>query len=279
MASNVFVSKILSTADAKNMSSGKISNKKKSTIQADSLGNIGGSVNEDEQADISVDFQDSLDESVSDNENINSDDDDARSDISGSSTSTESLIERSRKYLTDEAGIIVLKTKKLPKTKENFNLILNFDVDGTNKEAQKLKIQQIHQQQQIEGNVQKYLEDQKNFAIQDSNTSGAGISTNNSGKTGGLINNEIIRDTLNKNDNFFDINKIGVDNFNWDSIVNSQSNNINNNSQKQQTDAKSTIHDSTQRYVYFNLILFNIKKEIILINTIIKLCNKIHHIK
>jgi hypothetical protein len=278
MASNVFVSKILSTADAKNMSSGKISNKKKTTIQADSLGNIGGSVNEDEQADISVDFQDSLDESVSDNENINSDDDDARSDISGSSTSTESLIERSRKYLTDEAGIIVLKTKKLPKTKENFNLILNFDVDGTNKEAQKLKIQQIHQQQQIEGNVQKYLEDQKNFAIQVTNTSGAGISTNKSGKTGGLINNEIIRDTVNKNDNFFDINKIGVDNFNWDSIVNSQSNNINNNSQKQQTDAKSTIHDSTQRYVYFNLIFFNIKKEIILINTIIKLCNKKHHI-
>ena len=258
MTSNVFVSKIISTADAKNVNSSisKSHAKKSSTIQADSLGNIGGSLHEDEPADISVDFHDSLDESVSDNENIQSDDDDddARSDISGSSTSTESLIERSRKYLTDEAGIIILKTKKIPKTKENFNLILNFDVDGTNKEAQKLKIQHVHQQQQIEGNTNKYLEDNKNFGIEGSNDNGAGLSTNSNNKAaGGLINNMIIGDTSNKSDSFFDMNKIGVDNFNWDSIVNSQSNNNSNNSQKQQTDTKSKIYDSTQRYVYFNL--------------------------
>lgn len=259
-SNNVFVSKIISTADGKNVT--KSENKRviseqyqqtKSSIQADSLGNIGvgSSFVEDEQGDISVDFHDSLDESVSDNENLNSDNenDDARSDISGSSTSTESLIERSRKYLTDEAGIIILKTKKMPKTKENFNIILNFDVDGTNKEAQKLKIQDIHQRQQID--VNKYLEDQKNqYSIE----GGGDIHQQHSGFASGLNNNNnvIIDNKSNNNKNFFDLNKIGVDNFNWDSIVSDKK-------KQQSTDTNSNqIRDdsTTQRYVLFYFSCF-----------------------
>lgn len=137
----------------------------KSKIQADSLTSM-HSQSISQQHDVSVDFQDSLDE----------DDDDAASDISGSSTSTDSLIERSRKYLTDEAGIIILKARKYPKQKKNFDLILNFDVDGSIKKKSQLQIEDLHKNA-LESNkedINRYLasSSQKLPIQQSSSTSG-----------------------------------------------------------------------------------------------------------
>jgi hypothetical protein len=222
MDSNIYVSKIISTADGtiRNNAVDSISNVStigsddnlnraaefesiKSRIQADSL--VQQHHEEENEHDLSVDFHDSLDESVSDIEH-DDDDDDNRSDVSGSSTSTESLIERSRKYLTDEAGIIILKTKKLPRKNENFDIILNFDIDGSNKQAQKLKIEHLHKHQD---DISRYLEEQKKYAIE-------------SGEK-----NEVI---------------IDEDTFNWKNIVYGN-----------QPDTKSIIiHDSTERYVMKN---------------------------
>ena len=225
MASNTYVAKIVSAFDKlqtnrKNdttvtTTTTTVTNNEyeqaKSKIQADSLATIEHNEEDQNAADLSVDFHDSLDESVSDNENLQSDDDDARSDISGSSTSTESLIERSRKYLTDEAGIIILKTKKVPKTSENFNIILNFDIDGTNKQAQRLKI-----------------ESAAAAAAAAAVTEGESVksiihSIENNQQSGGIGVNVTV-ENKNKNDFNLDSNK------------------------QQQSDTKSTIHDLTQRY-------------------------------
>lgn len=56
------------------------------------------------------------------------DDEDADSDDSAS-TSTDSLMERTKKYMSEEAGIIILKrTNQNPK---NFNINLDFDVENS----------------------------------------------------------------------------------------------------------------------------------------------------
>lgn len=52
--------------------------------------------------------------------------DEVETDEDTSSTSTESLIERSKKYMNQEAGIIILKRDNL--TAQNFNINLDFDL-------------------------------------------------------------------------------------------------------------------------------------------------------
>lgn len=83
-------------------------------IQADSLTSM-NSVRQSK--DLNTVLQDSLDEPESDSDD-------------STSTSTESLIERSKKYMNQEAGIIILK-RDTPVSK-NFNINLDFDLSNTN---------------------------------------------------------------------------------------------------------------------------------------------------
>jgi hypothetical protein len=46
--------------------------------------------------------------------------------------STKSLIEKSKKYLNDEAGIIILRKDDSPNTTRNFNINLDFDIKDPN---------------------------------------------------------------------------------------------------------------------------------------------------
>jgi hypothetical protein len=80
-----------------------------------------------------VKLQDSLEESDTDD---------------STSTSTESLIERSKKYMNQEAGIIILKRDNT--TSKNFNINLDFDLKNDNGEAEKSEL---------------YSSDGKNFNI------------------------------------------------------------------------------------------------------------------
>ena len=67
-----------------------------------------------------VKLQDSLEESDTDD---------------STSTSTESLIERSKKYMNQEAGIIILKRDNT--TSKNFNINLDFDLKNENAESER----------------------------------------------------------------------------------------------------------------------------------------------
>jgi hypothetical protein len=58
--------------------------------------------------------------------------DDNESDDASESTSTESLIERSKKYMSQEAGIIILKRDNTSHNK-NFNINLDFDLKNQHK--------------------------------------------------------------------------------------------------------------------------------------------------
>ena len=69
-----------------------------------------------------IKLQDSLEESDTDD---------------STSTSTESLIERSKKYMNQEAGIIILKRDNT--TSKNFNINLDFDLKNENAESDKDK--------------------------------------------------------------------------------------------------------------------------------------------
>jgi len=80
-----------------------------------------------------IKLQDSLEESDTDD---------------STSTSTESLIERSKKYMNQEAGIIILKRDNT--TSKNFNINLDFDLKNDNGEAEK---------------SEQYSSDGKNFNI------------------------------------------------------------------------------------------------------------------
>jgi len=87
-------------------------------IQADSLTSLNSATNRagggGNRQDITL--HDSLDE--------------VETDEDTSSTSTESLIERSKKYMNQEAGIIILKRDNL--TSQNFNINLDFDLKNEN---------------------------------------------------------------------------------------------------------------------------------------------------
>ncbi len=80
-------------------------------IQADSLTSMNSGSNRKD-----ITLHDSLDE--------------VETDEDTSSTSTESLIERSKKYMNQEAGIIILKRDNL--TSQNFNINLDFDLKNEN---------------------------------------------------------------------------------------------------------------------------------------------------
>lgn len=80
-------------------------------IQADSLTSLNSGSNRKD-----ITLHDSLDE--------------VETDEDTSSTSTESLIERSKKYMNQEAGIIILKRDNL--TSQNFNINLDFDLKNEN---------------------------------------------------------------------------------------------------------------------------------------------------
>ena len=79
------------------------------------------SLNSNQQPTQSLKLQDSLEESDTDE---------------STSTSTESLIERSKKYMNQEAGIIILKRDNT--TTKNFNINLDFDLKNENPEKLEL---------------------------------------------------------------------------------------------------------------------------------------------
>ena len=125
----------------------------------------GEAINEDPSQEIistnskqtqSIKLQDSLEESDTDE---------------STSTSTESLIERSKKYMNQEAGIIILKRDNT--TSKNFNINLDFDLKNENSEKPVLKQEgknfninlDIDVPRNNESSLSNEKEDDKNFNI------------------------------------------------------------------------------------------------------------------
>lgn len=110
----------MSLADAEKLTAaalvGEPADSQNTPMQDDSLTNI----NSKRHSKDLTGLHDSLDEQESDSDD-------------STSTSTESLIERSKKYMNQEAGIIILKRDN-PATK-NFNINLDFDLKNENQDG------------------------------------------------------------------------------------------------------------------------------------------------